>query len=118
MNRLAIVVLAGSLAVVPCMAKTVTQIPSGSSGEVTLDWQKFNELWTKMQQMEKQIHEFENPDVRPPVPFTITKAAYKGTVGSKRIDMTAVFELDVRRSAASELAPRLLKSRKTGSGAR
>jgi len=70
-------------------------LPSGSQGEVTLDWHQFNEMWTKMQQMEKKIEDLQKPENLPPVPFTITKAAYKGIVGEKKTDMTAVFELDV-----------------------
>src|SRR5437773_1144114 len=77
------------------LAAEKAALPSGSQGEVTLDWQKFQELWTKMQQMEKKIEELQKPENLPPVAFTITKAAYKGTVGEKKTDVTAIFELDV-----------------------
>jgi hypothetical protein len=70
-------------------------LPPGSQGEVTLDWHQFNEMWTKMQQMEKKIDELEKPENLPPVAFTITKAAYKGIVGEKKTDITAIFELEV-----------------------
>ncbi len=71
------------------------RLPDNSAGEVTLGWQKFNDLWTKMQEMEKKIQDLEKPENLPPIPFTITKAAYKGAVGEKRTDITAIFELDV-----------------------
>ena len=91
-NALVITVLLSLSA--PAMAER-TPVPAGSQGEVTLDWHKFNELWTKMQDMQKTIEDLRKPDNLPPVPFTITKAAYKGIVGEKKTEMTALFELDV-----------------------
>jgi hypothetical protein len=70
-------------------------LPQGSAGAVTLEWQKFNDLWMKMQALEKKVEQLEHPEDLPPVPFTLSKAAYKGEVGAQRVEVTALFEIDV-----------------------
>ena len=95
MNRSTAILFAVVLTwVAPLMAER-SSLPSGSQGEVTLDWPKFNDMWTKMQMMEKKIEELQKPENLPPVPFTITKAAYKGSVGERKTDIAAIFEVDV-----------------------
>lgn len=94
MNRSIVFSLVGWLCAAPLAAEKIAR-PAGSQGEVTLDWQKFHEFWTKMQELEKKIEDLQKPEYLPPVPFTITKAAYKGNVGEKKTDMQAVLELDV-----------------------
>jgi hypothetical protein len=95
MKRWMIFSMMGMLGLISPVWAEKAALPAGSAGEVTLDWQKFNELWTRMQQMEKKIEQLEKPENLPPVPFTLTQAAYRGTVGAKKTDMEAVFELDV-----------------------
>ncbi len=70
-------------------------LPNGSQGSVTLNWQKFNEIWTQLDKQQKRIHDLEHPDSSAPVPFTITKAAYRGTVAAKKVEMQGIFEIDV-----------------------
>lgn len=65
-------------------------------GQVTLSWDKFSEFWQKMQKMEEQIDDLTNgQDAPPPVPFTLTEAAYQGAIrkGLARID--AIMAVDV-----------------------
>lgn len=69
--------------------------PAGSQGSVTLDWQKFDTLWARMHELEKTIEKLENPEHLPPLPFTLTRAAYKGEVFGKRVEMNAIYEIDV-----------------------
>lgn len=69
--------------------------PAGSNGAVTLDWTKFNEIWTKMQQLEKQVTDLQNPEHLPPVPYTITRAAYKGRVFNHRVEVEALYDVNV-----------------------
>lgn len=90
-NLLAATVLLSS----PLFATTPVTYPAGSSGAVTLDWQKFNDLWTKMQSLEKQVEELQNPEHLPPIPFTITRAAYRGKVLKQRVEVEAIFEVNV-----------------------
>lgn len=73
-------------------------LPSGSQGQVTLDWRKFNDLWTTMKSMEKKIETLEKPETEPPIPFTITKAAYKATVGKEKVMVHALYGVDVFES--------------------
>ncbi len=70
-------------------------LPLGSAGQVTMNWQKFDEMWSKMQGLEKTVEEFRHPENLPPVPFTITKAAYQGVVKTKKVEMTGLFDIDV-----------------------
>jgi len=96
MNRSTAFVLA-ALFSLSSVAKATEHVslPAGSQGEVTLDWSKFREMWTQMQGMERKIEDLQKPENLPPVPFTITKAAYKGYVGEFKTEMTAIFEIDV-----------------------
>lgn len=70
-------------------------LPVGSAGQVTMNWQKFNEMWTKMQGLEKKIEKLEHPENLPPVPFSITKAAYQGRVENKKVMISGYFDIDV-----------------------
>src|SRR5437773_2673189 len=95
MNRPTAILLVALLnGTMPLIAEQAA-LPAGSQGEVTLDWQKFHEMWAHMQEMEKKIEQLEKPENLPPVPFTITKAAYKGSVGEKKTEVSVLFELDV-----------------------
>lgn len=95
MNRLLFILsFAVTLLQIPLLADTA-KLSDGSSGEVTLNWQKFQEMWDSMQSMTKRIHDLEKPEILPPVPYTMTKAAYRGYVGEKKTRVEAVFEMDV-----------------------
>lgn len=72
---------------------TLPALPN--TGHVTLNWQQFHDLWTKMQSMEKQIQTLTQPENHPPLPYTLTKAAYQGVVEPKRMLMQGVFDIDV-----------------------
>jgi hypothetical protein len=93
LTRLLVVVLMSLISTNAFATKEL--LPVGSAGEVTMNWQKFQEIWTKMQALEKKVEDLEKPEHLPPVPFALTKAAYKGTVGDSKIAMTASFELDI-----------------------
>ena len=82
------------LALTPFLNADVS-LPTGSAGQVTLNWQKFNDLWTQMQSLEKKIEKLERPENPPPVPFSITKAAYQGRVENKKVVISGYFDIDV-----------------------
>jgi hypothetical protein len=74
-----------------------TPIPADAEGQVSLTWEKFSEIWEKLQRLEKRLEELSDPTKTPPppVPFSLTRAAYQGRVGEKRTSIDAVFEIDV-----------------------
>ena len=94
MNKTPVCLIAASLMLGP-ITSLLAELPVNSPGEVTMAWQKFDDIWKHMQQLEKKVEDLEKPSIKPPVPFTLTKAAYKGDVQASKIAMTAVFEIDV-----------------------
>jgi hypothetical protein len=96
MNRLFLLLL-GIALVAPLYAADAAY-PSGSQGAVTLDWKKFDELWTQLQTLQKKIDKLEKPENTPPVAFTLSKAVYKGDVHEKKVDVSALFEIEVYES--------------------
>src|SRR5690242_19209304 len=64
-------------------------------GQVTLSWDKFNEFWQEMQDLQKRVETLTKPEEAPPVPYSITKAAYQGRLDRKRAKITAVLALDI-----------------------
>lgn len=80
----------------PLLAEPNGHVADGS-GEVTLGWQKFNQLWDRMHMLEHQVETLNGkpPAPAPPTPYALTRAAYKGEVGAKQIRMTGLFELEV-----------------------
>ncbi|HVO33092.1 MAG TPA: hypothetical protein VMU17_04195 [Elusimicrobiota bacterium] len=98
MKTICSAVLMSWILAVPAVADVAgdpAALPKGSQGSVVLNWQKFDELWTRLQQQQQRIHDLEKPDILPPVPFTMTKAVYKGRLGRRRVEMQAIFEINV-----------------------
>jgi len=78
------------------LAASETRLPQDPNGGVSLSWEKFSEIWDKMQSLEKQIEQLNQTTTPPPpVAYTLTRAAYAGRVGEKTVDMDAAFEIDV-----------------------
>jgi hypothetical protein len=96
MKRLICRMLCVGLLAAPLLAASEGRVGDGS-GEVTLGWQKFNELWDRMHNLEHQVETLQHPTETPapPYPFALTKAAYRGDVGAKQVVLTGLFELEV-----------------------
>lgn len=81
------------MAVAPATAEP--SLPMDPKGQITLSWDKFNSLWETFVGLQKKVQELEKPVVAPPVPFALSGAAYRGVVRPGRVEMEAVFSLEI-----------------------
>jgi hypothetical protein len=70
-------------------------LPGDARGQVTLSWDKFNDLWEKLVSLDEKVRQLQAPGVTPPVPFALNGAAYRGEVRPGRGRLEAVFSLQL-----------------------
>jgi hypothetical protein len=70
-------------------------LPSDPKGQVVLSWDKFNALWDSFVTLQRKVETLEKPPIVPPVPFALSGAAYRGALRPGRMELEAVFALEV-----------------------